>query len=119
MGQPIKIRDLAVRMIHAAGYTVKDESNPQGDIEIVVTGLRPGEKLHEELLIEPGMLTTPHEKILRARERSLGSVEIASTLRELRNAVATGDSEGALAVLDGVVEDYSVNRRKPMGSMRA
>lgn len=117
MGQPIKIRDLAERMIAAAGCSLKSEQNPNGDIEIVVTGLRPGEKLHEELLIEPGMLTTPHEKILRARERGLSSVEVATALRELRNAVATGNAEAAFAVLEAYVEGYADRRAK--GSIRA
>lgn len=107
MGQPIKIRDLAVRMIEAAGCTLKDGNNPDGEIEIVVTGLRPGEKLHEELLIESGMLTTPHEKILRARERGLSSLQISAALRELRSAVATGSSDAAFDVLEDYVEGYA------------
>ncbi len=111
MGQPIRIRDLAVRMIAAAGCSLKDEDHPDGEIEIVVTGLRPGEKLHEELLIEPGMLTTPHEKILRARERSLSSLEVASALREMRSAVATGNAEAAFAVMEGCVEGYGETRQ--------
>ena len=55
-------------MIEASGYTVRDADNPDGDIEIAITGLRPGEKLHEELLIGEGHLTTAHEKIFAARE---------------------------------------------------
>lgn len=106
MGQPIKIRDLAERMIKAAGYTVKTPENPNGDIEVTVIGLRPGEKLHEELLIEPGMLTTPHEKILRVQERGLTSVEMTSALRELRNAVAVGDAKAARLVIEAYVEGY-------------
>lgn len=112
MGQPIKIRDLAERMISAAGCTLKSEDNPNGEIEIVVTGLRPGEKLHEELLIEPGMLITPHEKILRARERSLTSLEVSSALRELRSAVATGNTEAAFEVMETYVEGYAERRVK-------
>lgn len=110
MGQPIKIRDLAERMIATAGCTLKSDENPAGEIEIVVTGLRPGEKLHEELLIEPGMMITPHEKILRARERSLTSLEVASALRELRSAVATGNAEAAFAVMETYVEGYAERR---------
>lgn len=110
MGKPMRIRELAERMIAAAGCTVRNEDNPDGDIEIVVTGLRPGEKLHEELLIEPGMLTTPHEKILRARERTLTELEVATALRDLRSAVATGDVESALAVMETHVEGYDQKR---------
>lgn len=106
MGRPIRIRDLAERMIKAAGFNVCSPATPDGDIEIVVTGLRPGEKLHEELLIEPGMLTTPHEKILRAQERGLTPIQMAAALRDLRNAVEVGDTTGALSVLETCVEGY-------------
>ena len=64
MGKPMKIIDLARQMIEASGYTVRDAENPEGDIDIQIIGLRPGEKLHEELLIGEGLLTTPHSKIL-------------------------------------------------------
>ncbi len=113
MGQPIKIRDLAERMIKAAGYTVKTIEQPEGDIEVLVVGLRPGEKLHEELLIEPGMLITPHGKILRAQERGLSSIEMVSALRELRNAVAVGDADAACRVLETYVEGYLRHQTAP------
>ncbi|MDO8881457.1 MAG: nucleoside-diphosphate sugar epimerase/dehydratase [Pseudotabrizicola sp.] len=106
MGQPIKIRDLAERMICAAGFTVKSAENPDGHIEVSVIGLRPGEKLHEELLIQPGMLTTPHEKILRVQERGLTSIQMTSALRELRNAVAVGNAAAARRVIEAYVEGY-------------
>lgn len=106
MGKPVKIRDLAEQMITATGYSVRDEANPDGDIEIVVTGLRPGEKLHEELLIGEGLLTTPHSKILRAREAGLSELEMASALRALRSAVAVGDADAARRVIFDWVEGY-------------
>lgn len=106
MGKPVRIRDLAEQMIEAAGYTVRDESNPSGDIEIVITGLRPGEKLHEELLIGEGLLTTPHPKILRAQEAGLSEIEIAGALRSLRQAVAAGDAAAARSVIARWVEGY-------------
>ena len=106
MGKPIRIRDLAERMIRAAGHTVKSADQPNGDIEIAVVGLRPGEKLHEELLIEAGMLTTPHTKILRAQERGLSTLEMASALQELRTAVAVGDAKAARNVVATYVEGY-------------
>ncbi len=106
MGKPVRIRDLAVQMIEAAGKSVRDERNPFGDIEIVVTGLRPGEKLHEELLIGEGLLTTPHSKILRAQEDSLSELEMATALRALRSAMATGDAEAARRVILSWVEGY-------------
>lgn len=104
MGRPVRIRDLALQMIAAAGYTVRDAANPGGEIEIVVTGLRPGEKLHEELLIGDGLLPTPNPKILRAAERGLSAIQVASLLREVRAAVASGDGAAARAVLFDHVE---------------
>lgn len=95
MGKPVLIRKLAEQMIQAAGFTVKDARNPEGDIEIAVVGLRPGEKLHEELLIGQGLLTTPHPKILRAAEESISEIEVAHALRELAGFLATGDAEAA------------------------
>lgn len=68
MGEPVKIRDLALKMIHLSGLTLRDLSNPEGDIEIVCSGLRPGEKLYEELLIGENVLGTEHERIMRANE---------------------------------------------------
>lgn len=106
MGEPVRIRDLAEQMITAAGYSVRDADHPDGDIEIVITGLRPGEKLHEELLIGEGLLTTPHPKILRAREASLSELEMASALRALRSAVAVGDAQAAREVIIRWVEGY-------------
>lgn len=106
MGKPVKIRDLATQMIAAAGYAVRDADNPDGDIEIQVIGLRPGEKLHEELLLGEGLLTTPHAKIMHAREAGLSEIEMAAALRALRTAVASGDSEAVRAVISTTVEGY-------------
>lgn len=107
MGKPVRIRELARQMIVAAGYTVCDAAHPDGDIEIVITGLRPGEKLHEELLIGEGLLTTPHPKILRAQEACLSEIEVAGALRALRAAVTAGDAVAARAVIHRWVEGYS------------
>ena len=110
MGAPILIRKLARQVIEASGYTIRDEATPDGDIEIVVTGLRPGEKLHEELLIGEGHLTTAHEKIFTAREASLSEIEVAAALRSLRAAVATADDAAARAVIARWVEGYPQDR---------
>ncbi|MFW2544235.1 polysaccharide biosynthesis protein [Primorskyibacter sp. 2E107] len=104
MGDPVPIKKLARQMIEGAGFTVKDAENPQGDIEIKVTGLRPGEKLHEELLISPDMLTTPHAKILRAQEGCLSEFEIATAVKDLRLAVETRDAAMAHGVISRWVE---------------
>ncbi len=104
MGDPIPINDLARQMIAAAGYTVRDEANPHGDIDIVLTGLRPGEKLHEELLIGEGQITTPHPKILQAREAHLSQIEVAAALKALRAAIVDADEAVLRAVIARWVE---------------
>lgn len=84
MGKPVKIVDLARRMIHLSGYEVKDERNPNGDIEIVFSGLRPGEKLYEELIIgDDNVEATQHSLIMQAREHSFELADIENTLSEL------------------------------------
>ncbi len=87
MGEPVRIRDLARRVIEASGYTVRDHANPDGDIEIVTTVLRPGEKLHEELLIGDGPRKMVHPKIISVIEPKLSELELAAALRDLREAV--------------------------------
>ncbi|MBP0482413.1 polysaccharide biosynthesis protein [Sagittula salina] len=104
MGDPVPIARIAAQMIEGAGYTVRDAANPDGDIEIAVTGLRPGEKLHEELLISCDMLTTPHPKIRRAQEDRLSEFEVATALKELRLALETRDEAAARAMIARWVE---------------
>ncbi|MWD27066.1 NAD-dependent epimerase/dehydratase family protein [Aquicoccus sp. SCR17] len=106
MGKPVSIRRVARQMIEGAGYTVRDDENPDGDIEIAITGLRPGEKLHEELLIGSDMLTTPHPKILRAQEGHLSEIEMANALRDLRDAIEAQDQGAARGILRRWVEQY-------------
>ena len=104
MGDPIPIIDLARQMIAAAGYSVRDDAHPEGDIEIVLTGLRPGEKMHEELLIGEGQITTPHPKILQAREDHLSQIEVAAALKALRAAIVDADEQVLRAVIARWVE---------------
>ncbi len=104
MGDPVPIRKLARQMIEGAGFTVKDSDTPNGDIEIKITGLRKGEKLHEELLIAPDMLTTPHTKILRAQESYLSEFEMATALKDLRLAIDARDEDAVRAVIARWVE---------------
>lgn len=106
MGKPIHIKELARRMIELSGRTIRNGENPNGDIEITTTGLRPGEKLYEELLIGGDMLTTPHGKILRAQEKMLSELEIANTLKDLQLAIQTNDAESGRAVIERWVEGY-------------
>lgn len=91
MGPSVPIRDLAAKLIDAAGLTVRDEATPDGDIEIVVTGLRPGEKLHEQLTIGETAQSTAHPKILSVREAFLSEIELAAALRDLKEGVNADD----------------------------
>lgn len=93
MGKPIRIGDLARRMVELSGLTVKDADQPDGDIEIEVVGLRPGEKLFEELLIDGIVLPTPHPKILRAEEARPSQAVVAEFLQELRSIVEAESAE--------------------------
>ncbi len=84
MGAPVKIVDLAKRMVHLSGFEVKDDTHPHGDIEILFTGLRPGEKLYEELIIgEDNVATTEHPLIMQAMEATFPLEDIEQTLNEL------------------------------------
>jgi FlaA1/EpsC-like NDP-sugar epimerase len=86
MGEPVRIIDLAKRMIHLSGFVVKDKEYPEGDIEIVFTGLRPGEKLYEELLIGDNVEKTEHLKIMRAQEKVISWQVLSSILQDLHVA---------------------------------
>jgi FlaA1/EpsC-like NDP-sugar epimerase len=114
MGKPVKIIDLAKSIIEMSGLKVKDLNHPMGDIEIQVTGLRPGEKLYEELLIGGDMLATPHEKILRAKEEKLSELEIATALKALRDAIDKNDKASARMAIERWVEGY--HQSKAIGS---
>ena len=108
MGEPRKIIDIARQMITLSGRTVRDPQTGQGDIEIRITGLRPGEKLYEELLIDDASLrATPHPKILRAQEKSLSQIEVAAMLREISGCVNSNDSDRLRLVVAKAVEGYT------------
>lgn len=87
MGQPVKIMDLARRMVELSGLTVKDEEHTEGDIEIAVTGLRPGEKLYEELLIGNNSKFTVHPHIMKAHEEFIPWAEFEARLNALEIAL--------------------------------
>jgi FlaA1/EpsC-like NDP-sugar epimerase len=106
MGKPVRICDLARRMIHLMGMTVRDEQHPDGDIEIAYTGLRPAEKLYEELLIGNNVTGTPHPMILRAIEHSLPWERIQGMLDEILAAMGRFDCPRALQLLGEVVVEY-------------
>lgn len=114
MGEPVRIEDLAKRMITMSGLSVRDASNPNGDIEIKLTGLREGEKLFEELLVGDDPLPTPHKKIFRSGEKSLDAKNIADTLKTLNSAIDKNDKESILRVLKDCVESYAPERSNPV-----
>jgi FlaA1/EpsC-like NDP-sugar epimerase len=92
MGEPIRIAELARNMISLSGMTVRDETNPGGDVEIAYVGLRPGEKLYEELFVGEGALDTAHPRIKMAKERFLSFAELRPHIDRLRAAIFAGDS---------------------------
>ena len=106
MGEPVKIIDLARRMVELSGLIVQDERNPSGDISIVTTGLRPGEKLYEELLIGDNPEPTEHVKIMRARERFMALETLMPKLQQLSSAADEGDVEALRRILSELVQDY-------------
>ena len=106
MGKPVRIGDLARRMIHLMGFTVRDEQNPDGDIEIAYTGLRPAEKLYEELLIGNNVTGTQHPMILRAIEHCLPWEGVQAQLEEILVAMSRFDCQRALQLLSEVVAEY-------------
>ena len=107
MGEPIKIYDLAKRLISLSGMELKDKDNPEGDIEIIFTGLRPGEKLYEELLIGDKVSTTEHKRILRAEEDFLTSDELEQYLSLLKKAEKEGDVVALKEILREVVSGFT------------
>jgi FlaA1/EpsC-like NDP-sugar epimerase len=106
MGQPVKIMDLAQRMVQLSGLTVRDDSHPEGDIEIVVTGLRPGEKLYEELLIGANPEPTAHARIMKAHEAALTWDDLQPHLQTLRAGAERADTVAIKSVLQTCVHGY-------------
>ncbi len=109
MGEPVRIKNLAEQMVRLSGLSLRDARNPNGDIQIVCTGLRPGEKLYEELLIEAESEATPHPLIYRAQERSLPPHQLWPQLDALEEAIAAQDVNGALALLAELVPEWQRN----------
>ncbi len=107
MGEPVRIADLARKMVELSGLTVRDENSPEGDIELSVTGLRPGEKLYEELLIGDNPETTEHPRIMKAREDFLFWPELLKKLNALNAALDRNDMIAARATLAELVSGYS------------
>jgi FlaA1/EpsC-like NDP-sugar epimerase len=106
MGSPVKIVDLARRMAQLSGLSLRDEANPDGDIELKITGLRPGEKLYEELLIGDNPEGTAHKRIMKAREDFVPWAELAPVLVQMRQAAIHNDTARMNAILTRLVHGY-------------
>lgn len=129
MGEPVKIADLARKMMHLMGRREKTAEQPDGEIELVFTGLRHGEKLFEELLIGDNPQGTSHPRIMMAREVCLEWPEVASIIKQLHYASHTFDCESALSILkiaptgfapNGGVEDLVWSQNpQPVGQIKA
>ena len=111
MGQPVKIIDLARRMVALSGCTLRDAEHPEGDIEILITGLRPGEKLYEELLIGDNPVGTGHPRIMKAREEFLNWPVLAPLLDELSDASRHKNASVVLALLKRLVNAEALSER--------
>lgn len=106
MGDPVRIQDLARQMIELSGLTVKEEDNPDGDIEIEVVGLRPGEKLYEELLIGNAPEPTTHARILKANEQMKPLALLEADLARMTDAIRANDAELTRALLREIVPEF-------------
>ncbi len=107
MGEPIKIYDLAVKIIELSGLKLKDSTNSDGSIEITVTGLRPGEKLYEELLLSENPVKTKHPKIFRSKEPFIQLDELIREINSLQKLMQKNDFEKIRSKLKKIVIDYS------------
>ena len=106
MGAPIKIKDLAEKMIRSSGLKIKDNLNPEGDIEIKTIGLRPGEKLYEELLIDAESLKTEHPLIFKAKEKSIPQRTLFFELENLKKSISEFNEARTLEILSKVVTEW-------------
>ena len=106
MGEPVKLVDLARQMVGLSGCSVRDNQNPNGDIAIIFTGIRPGEKLFEELLLSDSDQSTSHPLIRRAEERRIAAAELYGLISELEQALKAWDTPKAVETLKFLVTEY-------------
>ena len=107
MGEPVKIYDLALKMIELSGLTLRNEQNPDGDIEIEVIGLRPGEKLYEELLIGDNPKLTTHPRVMRAQDDFLPWTRLEDDLKKLEMLLNVNDVSAIRIMLERLVSGYT------------
>lgn len=118
MGQPVRIYDLAKSMVELSGLSVRDQDNPDGDIDIVETGLRPGEKLFEELLISADSLPTDHPRIVCAKEQMVQWDLLKLKLSQLRSHIEQLELDAAVDVVRGLVPGYAPRREAEVISIQ-
>tara|TARA_B100001123_G_C14945407_1_gene881446 strand:- start:215 stop:811 length:597 start_codon:yes stop_codon:yes gene_type:complete len=106
MGNPIKIIDLATKMINLSGFLQRNDENPDGDIRIKITGLRPGEKLNEELIIGNNVYATEHPHILKAEEKSFNWDEIENKTLKIISACESLDLNSTINIVKDCVDEW-------------
>jgi len=111
MGQPVKIYELAKKMIHLSGKTIKNSENPNGDIEIKIIGLRPGEKLFEELLIDRNAQKTVHPLIIKGSDASEMSQSFSMLISKLEEYLLDNNTKKIIETLSQIVPEYSPSSR--------
>lgn len=111
MGEPVKIMDLAKRMIELSGHQLQDEQNPSGDIAVSIIGLRPGEKLYEELLIGNNPKKTQHPRIMKAQEHHINWEQLQPMLRTMQIAANNGDVMVLRVLLQQLVPEYKLEEK--------
>ncbi len=111
MGKSVKIKELAQRLVELSGLTIKDEENPDGDIEIKIIGLRPGEKLYEELLLGNNPQPTNHPRIQKAEDPHISFSELKKNLKLLNNLITTNQVEDVKKMLKIIVKSYTSNSK--------
>ena len=110
MGKPVRIIDLARKMIELSGRTTKDQANPEGEIELKFTNLRPGEKLHEELFIEDNPESTSHSRIMRAQENYLSWDVLEKEIKLLDLAIEKNDLKSLKLIVERLIPDYQTKK---------
>lgn len=110
MGEPVRIADLATKMVELSGLTIMDEAHPDGDIEIREVGLRPGEKLYEELLIGDNPEQTTHPRIMKANEQFIALEDLVKHLDAINDAYTRKDARSLKEVLAAIVPGYQPNK---------
>ena len=112
MGEPIRIYDLAVKMIQLSGLQVLDEGNPNGDIEIKYTGLRPGEKLFEELLVSGNFSSTDNQLIMRSEEKMINWDQLKPILCQIEEAALISDTKKIINLITQLVPEFHSSSNK-------